>query len=154
MATDLTPVRATGRRPLQAASRHEARLLADARFLERALAVPTYDPDWRSQVSVRLGGLARSFAEHVFATEGPQGFYAELLDHAPRLARCVHVLVREHAAVTETLAALRHRIDLPEVGVDELRSRSAVLLRELARHRQRGADLVYEAYETDIGGED
>ncbi|WP_422771495.1 hypothetical protein ACN28C_33630 [Plantactinospora sp. WMMC1484] len=27
------------------------------------------------------------------------------------------------------------------------------LLRELFRHRQRGADLVYEAYQPDIGGE-
>jgi hypothetical protein len=35
----------------------------------------------------------------------------------------------------------------------ELRTWASDLLRELSRHRQRGADLVYEAYETDIGGE-
>jgi hypothetical protein len=34
-----------------------------------------------------------------------------------------------------------------------LRGWTSDLLHELSRHRQRGADLVYEAYETDIGGE-
>ena len=41
--------------------------------------------------------------------------------------------------------------DDPE-WVERLRSVLTSLLVALARHRQRGADLVYEAYAVDIGG--
>ena len=33
------------------------------------------------------------------------------------------------------------------------RQRGATFLGMLSRHRQRGADLVFDAYQTDIGGE-
>ncbi|MDQ1458785.1 MAG: hypothetical protein QOI08_269, partial [Actinomycetota bacterium] len=35
---------------------------------------------------------------------------------------------------------------------DELRVELTALLAALARHRQRGADLVFEAYAVDLGG--
>jgi hypothetical protein len=49
------------------------------------------------------------------------------------------------------------RIDEMTVAVDSaepqaLRDGLTDLLAELVRHRQRGADLVYEAYSVDIGG--
>ncbi|WP_203864695.1 hemerythrin domain-containing protein [Plantactinospora endophytica] len=133
--------------------RRRAALRSEIQFLEQALAAPARDPGWRPRVRSSLGGLRGAFAEHMVVTEGPDGLYAELLDHAPRLARGVHVLIREHVAVVATMAALQRRVDLPEIGVSELRNRATDLLRELSRHRQRGADLVYEAYQTDIGGE-
>jgi hypothetical protein len=37
--------------------------------------------------------------------------------------------------------------------VAKLRALGTELVATLARHRQRGADLVYEAYEFDIGGD-
>ena len=88
-------------------------------------------------------------------TEGPEdGLYAELLDHAPRLARQVQVLIREHAAIAATMSALQRRDRHCRTYGWRSSARGPVeLLRELSRHRQRGADLVYEAYETDIGGE-
>jgi hypothetical protein len=138
---------------LQVARRHRAMLLRGIQAFEQALAAPARDPGWRERVDVRLYGLRSAFAEHIVVTEGPEGLYAELLDYAPRLARQVHVLVREHAAVVSTMSTLQRRAHLPETTVDELRGWSSDLLRELSRHRQRGADLVYEAYETDIGGE-
>ena len=49
---------------------------------------------------------------------------------------------------------------LPESGaatdvedVDEVRDAGLALLGRLSRHRQRGADLIWDAYQTDIGGE-
>ena len=41
-----------------------------------------------------------------------------------------------------------------EDDIDDLRERATELLGHIVRHRQRGADLIYEAYETDIGGGD
>jgi hypothetical protein len=37
--------------------------------------------------------------------------------------------------------------------VDTVRDRGTALLAQLARNRQRGSDLIYEAYASDIGGE-
>jgi hypothetical protein len=138
---------------LAVARRHRATLLHSIQSFERALATPAGDPGWLARVSTRLHALRGAFAEHIIVTEGADGLYAELLDHSPRLARGVHVLVREHAAVAAAMAALQRRVDHPGPTVEELRAWASDLLRELSRHRQRGADLVYEAYETDIGGE-
>jgi hypothetical protein len=89
----------------------------------------------------------------VVVTEGPDGLYSELLDHAPRLCRGVNILVREHAAIVAAVDALHARVGDPAIAAEQVRSWASDLLRELSRHRQRGADLVYEAYATDIGGE-
>lgn len=118
-----------------------------------ALAVPPTDPYWRQRLSLRIAGLHSAFTAHLRLTEGPYGHYAELLADAPRLARGVQILLREHVAVGARFEALCRRVDLPEVGVEELHARVESLIRELSRHRQRGADLLYEAYHTDIGGE-
>jgi hypothetical protein len=138
---------------LPAVRRQRATLLHAIRGVEEALAAPAQEPGWRERVVGRLQSLGAAFAEHVVVTEGPAGLYAELLDHAPRLCRPVYGLAREHAAVEAALSTLERRAALPETTVDEVRCWASDLLRELSRHRQRGADLVYEAYHTDIGGE-
>jgi len=137
--------------PLEAARRHRAELLDTIHAFERALAAPVADPEWRAMVRGRLAALREEFTAHVVVTEGRSGLYAELLHTAPRLARRVAVLTREHAAITAAIEALGRQIEHAEA--DELRGWASDLLRELSRHRQRGADLVYEAYATDIGGE-
>ena len=47
------------------------------------------------------------------------------------------------------------RVRTPESreDVDKIRDLGTLLLGVLVRHRQRGSDLVYEAYELDLGGE-
>jgi hypothetical protein len=115
--------------------------------------VPAGDPAWRDRVAARLGALRAAFAEHVVVTEGADGLYAEVLNHAPRLSRAVHVLIREHAALAAAMDALQRQVSVGRPSIEEVRGWASDLLRELSRHRQRGADLVYEAYATDIGGE-
>lgn len=138
---------------LRVARRHRATLLGAIHSFELALVAPAASPDWRESVNVHLHALRGAFTEHILLTEGTDGLYAELLDDAPRLARSVWLLNREHTAIAASISALQRRIDSPELSIEELRDRASVLLRELSRHRQRGADLLYEAYETDIGGE-
>jgi hypothetical protein len=136
---------------LPAARRNRAEILASMQALERALAVPQADPGWRIGVGNTLIALRRTFGEHVEVTEGPDGLYEDLLHTAPRLTRGVRALVREHASLHRAIDAACVRVagTAPEV----LRGKTSDLLRQLSRHRQRGADLVYEAYATDIGGE-
>nr|MDT0659184.1 hypothetical protein [Micromonospora sp. DSM 115978] len=138
---------------LTVARRHRITLLRDIQSFEESIAAPVREAGWRQRVRDRLTALRASFVGHRVITEGPDGLYAELLDHAPRLARAVHVLIREHTALAAAMDALRRQVDLPEATVEELRGWASDLLRELSRHRQRGADLVYDAYATDIGGE-
>jgi hypothetical protein len=136
-----------------AARQHRPTLLGDVHAIARALALPPGEPRWRERLIIHLGPVRRDFAEHVRVTEGPAGLYAELLHQAPRLDRGVRLLTREHAAIVAALAALQHAAELPGVPAEELRRRAGDLLRALHRHRQRGADLLWEAYEADLGGE-
>lgn len=131
--------------------RHRAELLDAMHAVERALAGPAADPGWRPAVAARLAALQSAFAEHVRLTEGTDGLYAELLSDAPRLAYRVHALGREHATITVSVETVCSRVG--SAPAEDLRTWASNLLRDLSRHRQRGADLVYEAYATDIGGE-
>jgi len=136
---------------LAAARRHRMELLAAIQGFERAIAAPARDPRWRELVTERLRALREAFGEHVVVTEGPEGLYAELLAHAPRLASGVDTLVREHGQVLAALDRLYQRVST--MDIERIRAKASDRLLQLARHRQRGADLVYEAYATDIGGE-
>ncbi len=64
-------------------------------------------------------------------------------------ARWGHGLINRH--VDDLLA----RLQTPESAqdVDTVRDLGTALISVLLRHRQRGSDLVFEAYEVDIGGE-
>ena len=94
-------------------------------------------------------------AAAIEATEGPDGFHGEMVAAAPRLTHGVEVLVREHAKLSglaAQIAALAGRAQLP-VDADAIRETGMRLIGLLIRHRQRGADLIYEAYQSDLGGE-
>jgi hypothetical protein len=139
----------------QAARRRRAELLQSVQRFEQAVAAPVRDPAWPERVRQRLGALRDQLAEHVVVTEGPDGLYAELLAHAPRLDRPVAGLVADHAELQLLADGLAGALGGPGPCPEpaRVRQRSGELLAALWAHRQRGADLVYEAYETDIGGE-
>ncbi|SCE68569.1 hypothetical protein [Micromonospora chokoriensis] len=130
-----------------------AGLAGDVHAFGRAVAVPTTEPCWREEVLLRLRPVRQGFAEHVRATEGPTGLYRELLTQSPRLEHGVRMLTREHVTIVAALLAVQRIAEQTEVSPDELRHRAGHLLRKLARHRRRGSDLLWEAYQTDLGGE-
>ncbi|WP_243706330.1 hypothetical protein [Micromonospora sp. KC721] len=121
--------------------------------LARALAQPAGQPHWRERVAGHLVPVRQGFVDHVRLTEGPGGLYAELLGQAPRLHRGVRLLTGEHAALLAALVDLQHAVRQRRVTAAELRRRTGDLLRALTRHRQHGADLLWEAYQSDLGGE-
>lgn len=97
--------------------------------------------------------LRKQLAAHVMAAEGPDGLYARLVADAPRLTRPVANLVVDHQELLARADSLSRRLDQPGTDAAAARRDAGDLLEALSRHRQRGADLVYEAYETDLGGE-
>lgn len=137
--------------------RRRLQLLESMRAVELALAAPApgREARWAERVHVALVELAADFGEHIAVTEGPLGFYGELLSTAPRLAGRVARLTRAHAQIRQRVNEILSNAGAPDVAehVDEVRERATALLAQLHRHRQQGSDLIYEAYEADIGGE-
>ena len=136
--------------------RAELREALDA--FERALAAPAAGRAvvWGEAVHAGVLELADDFSAHVEVTEGPDGLHQSILAGDLRLSNAVGALTAEHEQIAAEIAELVADSEAP-VGaedVDGLREQGTRLLGHLIRHRQRGADLIYEAYETDIGGGD
>lgn len=123
--------------------------------LEQALASPMSagPAHWVERVKVALVELSSDFRAHIDVTEGPDGLYRELRGTAPRLSHQVASLALEHLQITDLLEALLVRADQPLEQAESIREAATELLGILMRHRQRGADLLFEAYDFDIGGE-
>jgi hypothetical protein len=142
---------------LDALRRRRAELRESIGALEQALAAPASGRAgaWAERVHVALVELSADLTEHITVTEGPDGLHRDIVATAPRLSNAVERLTGEHTAISGLVADLLTRMSDQPTGddVDAIRDLSTALLGHLARHRQRGADLVYEAYQADIGGE-
>lgn len=126
--------------------------------LEDAIAhpLPGRVQEWAAAAHEALVDLSATFQRHCAIVEAPDGVFDQVLAAAPRLQGMVERLRQEHVEIADAITAeLRAARDLGNTAnVDqalESRQRLTDLLTELSRHRQGGADLVYEAYAVDIG---
>lgn len=110
---------------------------------------------WCREMCDSLHRLRDAFDEHVFGTEQTQGLYDEILERAPRLSNKVQRLRDEHAVIRASLDGLIDTLGAgePETEEEVVEARDAVqqVLGMVIRHRQLGADLVWDAYNLDIG---
>ena len=125
--------------------------------VEWAIAAPSGTADWWTELAAALGGLRRALDEHIDEVEGPAGLLAELVSKAPRLARSKQQMEEEHVELIADLETVGEQVrkgagESDTVDVATTREQVLLLLAALARHRQAGADMVYEAYTVDIGG--
>ena len=137
--------------------RRRAELRHAMGVLEQAIGAPVTDrPEpWVARVRNALLAIGADFRLHVEVTEGPNGLYEQVLAASPRLAGPVRRLSAEHRALTDSVAELLAWTEKPadHDAPPAIRRDATDLLALLARHRQQGADLLYEAYASDIGGE-
>jgi Ala-tRNA(Pro) deacylase len=118
----------------------------------RAIAAPVGSGHrWLERLERELIRLGDAFDEHIEQTEGPDGLLTEIDHQAPRLWREVERLRDDHVELKDecdrVIALLgRHGSSLA------LRSRVHALIGRFEEHRHQGADLVYEAFDVDIGG--
>jgi len=126
--------------------------------LEEALARPAnQDPKaWCVDAGSGLRDLEDAFARHAEQSEGPDGLLGEMVEAAPRLANAVKQIKDEHQQILAQAHRLGEAIDRAAdgSGVQPVRESALDLLHSIALHRQRGADLIYEAYSVDIEGSD
>jgi|tagenome__1003787_1003787.scaffolds.fasta_scaffold20797874_2 hypothetical protein len=128
--------------------------------LERALAAPAPHrvEEWRTGVSEALTEMHEVWTRHIIETEAPGAFLDDLVEEAPRLSTPAARLRREHNEILGVITRAEKMLgqvlldDDHEVYVDALRADLTEMLCALAHHRQRGADLIFAAYDVDIGG--
>ena len=137
--------------------RAELRESMNALELALAAAAPADGAShWVERVHAALLELSGDFRQHVAITEGPDGLYQEVQRVAPRLTGPVGRLAQDHVRIHEQLDGLLALVETPSAAedVENVRSLGTGLLGRIVRHRQHGADLVYEAYEVDVGGDE
>ncbi len=141
---------------LKAVRMHRSELRESMAALEQALAAPAPGRAraWAERVHVALVELSSDLRVHREVAEGPGGLHADIVGSAPRLAGPVVRLAADHVAITQAVEDLLDRLSVPlaDDEVADVRERGVALLGRLVRHRQAGADLVFEAYEVDVGG--
>ena len=123
--------------------------------LEEAMARPAgLDPDnWSTEIAERCRTLIEAFRYHVQQSEGPEGLLPEIVATAPRLAHAVERLKEEHRSLLVDMDRLHAAaVSGGRRDVEAMRQEALDLLHALAAHRQRGSDLIYEAYLVDVEG--
>ncbi len=140
---------------LEAAARRRRELRDALVAFEDAISSPVRDREtWRDEVAGHLEVLRQAFDDHVAETEHAGGLYDEMEQVAPHLAGKARRLREEHPQVAAALDGAAGRLASPldpAADVDVLRDDLQRLMGRIVRHRQHGADLVWEAYAVDIG---
>lgn len=151
----MTPERPESPEVLDEVRRHREGVRRSIVAVEEALSSPVGSaPEvWWKHLRARLEDLQRAFAHHVEVTEAEGGLFDEVVAAEPRLAGMRRQLEREHILISEALASL---VAEGDDGVEPNRIRELALgvLGQLSRHRQRGADFVYEAFCVDVSASD
>jgi hypothetical protein len=152
MDEELTPALSEARQ--RRATLHDALV-----HLEMAISSPAAGriPAWTDGVVKELTGVRDAFDQHIEVTEKPGGLYEEIILRAPRLDGTVTRLRNEHPEISAKTQAMLEKLGSVEIGseqwpLDAARDDLQRYIGTVIRHRQRGADLVWEAYNVDIGG--
>jgi hypothetical protein len=147
----------TNAQALEALRVRRAELRESMSAREQALAAPAPGrlDAWTQRVHAALVELFSDFREHIAIAEGPDGVYRGVLSTTPRLSSEVARLTRDHAEINDLIDQLLTGVSAAprSDGVDGVRDLGTALLVRLIRSRQASADLVYEAYQSDLGGE-
>ena len=134
-----------------------AALVGTCSALEAALSSPVASARWPEGLGNAVTTLLATFDEHVTETESRGGTIEQLRERAPRLSDRIDRLSEQHATIAADAGRLMDRLEhVPAERSDDenaaIREQALELLTAIVRHRQLGADLLYEAYDIDVGG--
>lgn len=141
----------------EAAVEQRRGLRSAAAALEAAALGPTEDAQaWAKAVLPALGDVRRAWVHHTEFTESADGLFAEIIEQAPRLMHAVRNLEAEHDTVLAAIGDCENAtLDATRgSGTDAAATCVTELLAAIVRHRDRGAQLVYDAYTVDVSSGD
>lgn len=141
----------TGTEAFEAARTQRIQLNVAIANVERAAARASSKPTWRGKLLEELDGLRAALDHHVLEVEGDGGILTEMMVVVPRLANKINSVRAEHPVLSEQVAATIVTATTSD-DFDAIRATVLETLGAIARHRQHGADLLYEGYNVDIGG--
>jgi hypothetical protein len=118
---------------------------------EATLAGASRRAGWNDDVRTCVNELGDAFEAHIDDVEAPDGIIADLVASAPRLSAGAAALREDHMRLAPQIKAIL--TSMSDWEPDRVRSEISEILSELMQHRQLGADLVWEAFNTDIGGQ-
>ena len=101
---------------------------------------------WAADVDESLATLGRALEQHIVVTEAPGGLLEDMVAANPSLRERVSQTRDEHEQLRAQLGRIRASLTGRSTDVVAARRHVAELLTELIHHRQRGADLVSDAY--------
>lgn len=141
---------------LAGAARRRSEMVLAMQQLEHTAASPAGDANWLDDLVHAVRHLELAINHHISEVETPGGILDDIVDTAPRLQRAAEETREHHKLLTDTATAVLDDLASAKtedpIPVSFIRASVLELLGELARHRQRGADLIYDAYDVDIGG--
>ena len=124
------------------------------RGLEASAARATGQDDWADGVRDALTVLDSALQSHVAEIEGPNGLFAEVIDRAPQLKPDVDMLRLEHRDLVTGCRNALEAVGSAEVDARAVRRKVLSILGRLTIHRQRGAELLFDAYNVDLAAAD
>ena len=130
------------------------RLEAAAIDLESAVTRAGDPETWIAGVQAAATEVGAALQAHVDEVETPGGLFADITERTPRLIHAIDVLRREHGTMAEQIERLDAALADRRSSVDDIRDCALALLAQISRHRHRGADLLWDSYDFDIGSGD
>lgn len=140
---------------LVTAREHRNDLRQAMSWLENRAARPSATATWRADVEAALLGLGAALEAHIADVEGEDGLLDSIVADAPRLSGQIADMRRQHDELRAGLD--RAIVSCTTHGKTDpvlVRRRVTSLLGRLAMHRQLGSELVFDAYNLDIGDGD
>ena len=131
-------------------SRRRRAIYVAMQELEVAVSRPSAMPDWRDRLESALNHVDSGLDSHIAEVQGPGGLYEEVIAREPRIAPQVNALIEGLAQLRDATVDALDGVRNPEFDKDRIRQRVNTVLMRLARHRQKGAEMLYDAYVVDI----
>ena len=146
----------TGNDSLAGVAQRRTALEEAMQLVEREAAAPSGSTDWLGELGAATRQLELAVNHHITHVEASGSLLDQIVEKAPRLQRSVENTRTHHAVLAHSISDLLKLISegsaKESASVAEISTSVIEILNELARHRQDGADLIYEAYAVDIGG--
>ena len=137
-----------------------ASMLTAMHSLEAALAagIPARETEWRERVRSSAKTLLSTMQHQSDEFEAKRGLLQNVIQDAPRLVDRVGELRMLHHAALDLLSQLTTQVEPSRssntLSTDEVRSQFAEVISTIRRLQAIEADLIYEAYQVDLGGGD